>query len=135
MSGCCEAFGEPWRLLAIPADNKCALRIDIPGKVIAVGDSLQLAVVPIARVALTEKTILRRFRLSVSLVDSNSAQPLVNEAYAARASAKPNTFSLVIAAEGLMFESLPELSRAGAKKSSASVDAAVSLRFDKSGNK
>ncbi len=130
MSDCCNACAEPWRLLAIPVDGKNPLRLHIPGKAIALGDSLQLDVVPIARVALGDKTAMRRFRLSVSLADPASAQPLVNQAHPAGAPAIPGAFSLVVAAGGLLFESLPELSRSRGKKSTASVDVVASLRFD-----
>jgi hypothetical protein len=130
MSDCCNACTETWRLLAIPVDGKDPLRIHIPGKAIAVGDSLQLSVVPIARVALGDNTALRRFRLSVSLADPASALPLVNEAHPRGEPVIPVTFSLVVAADGLLFESLPELARNRIETDTAFIDAVVSLRFD-----
>jgi hypothetical protein len=74
---------------------------------------------------------MRRFRLSVSLAEPASAHSVVNQAHPRNgAPAIPGSFSLVVAAGGLLFESLPELSRSRTKKSTAPVDAVASLRFE-----
>jgi hypothetical protein len=130
MSECCNECGETWRLLAIGVRPDEQIRLNIPGKLFIVGTSVQLAVVPIARVAFPIGRHLRRFRLSVSLARPDEAMKLINEAPAAEDLPNRDHFSLVVKAPDVRFEALERVSASPRPAFVDQIDVLVSLLFD-----
>jgi hypothetical protein len=116
MSKCCNSCGHEWRLLAIPVNGNDEVRLRIPGKIAVVGESVQLSIVPIARIALHAGATVRRFRQSASLDEPAEAKMVIDEAPSV-----PDSFSLMVAAPGVRFDSL---------ESARPIAAVATLRFE-----